>query len=60
MFLRKMIRGFRRQDNANGENYKFFYKNEDIHRIGNTQDVSEFIKIQQRNYAANLVRGYLC
>ncbi len=60
-FLRKMIRGgFRRQEDANGEDYRFYYRNEDIHRICNTHDVSEFINTQQRNYAAHLVRADNC
>ena len=57
-FLRRMIKGgFRRQGEKDDDNFKFFYRNSDLHRICNTNDVSVFIKSQQRNYAAHLIRA---
>ena len=58
LFLRKMLRnGFRRKFPNDENSFKLFYSNNDIHRICKSRDVSEFIKIQQRNYAAHLVRS---
>ncbi len=58
LFLRKMIRnGFRRKFPNDANSFKMFYSNDDLHRICKSCDVSEFIKIQQRNYAAHLVRS---
>ena len=57
IFLRKMIRNdFRRKDPGNENDFKLYYTNDDVHRICNTNDISQFIKFQQRNYAAHLVR----
>ena len=36
---------------------KLYYTNGDVHRICNTRNVSDFIRTQQRNYAAHLVRA---
>jgi len=50
-----MIRnGFRRRGNTDDD---YFYRNEDTRRICNTRDVSEFIKTQQCNYVAHLIRA---
>ena len=58
LFLRKMIcNSFRRKHLEYEHNFKLYYSNNDLHRICDARDVSEFIQIQQRNYAAHLVRG---
>ena len=45
-------------NSKNDENtFELFYSNNDIHRICKSRDVSEFIKIKQRNYAAHLIRS---
>jgi len=49
--------GFRRKFPNEENDFRFFYTNNDVHRICNSRDVSEFIKIQQRNYAAHLIRS---
>ena len=52
-----MIRGgFRRYNNLDDDDFRFLYRNEGIHRICNTKDVSEFVKTQQCKYAAHLIR----
>ena len=56
-FLRKMIRNGYRRKNTSDKCYKLFYTNNDIHNICKTCNVSTFIKTQQRNYAAHLVRS---
>ena len=57
-FLRKIVRdGFRRRNDSDEECYKLYYTNGDVHRICNTRNVSDFIRTQQRNYAAHLVRA---
>ena len=58
LFLRKMLRnGFRRKFPNDENSFKLFYSNTDLHRVFKSSDVSELIKIQQRNYAAHLVRS---
>ena len=49
--------GYRRKNTSDEQCYKLLYTNIDIYRICNTCDISEFIKKQQRNYAAHLVRS---
>ena len=51
--LRKMIKGgYRRKQNT----WSFEITNQDLLRIGNTEDISDFIARQQRNYAAHVIR----
>ena len=49
--------GFRRKFPNDKNRFNLFYSINDLHRIYRTRNVSEFIKIQQRNYAAHLVRS---
>ena len=57
-FLRKMIRNdFRMKFPNDANSFKLYHSNDDLHRIFKSCDVSEFIKIQQQNYAALLVRS---
>ena len=59
-FLRKMIcGGFRRKHPEDEESYKLFYTNAEIHNICKTENVSVFIRKQQRNYASHLIRSDL-
>ena len=56
-FLRRMIRGgFSRQTDCEENQFKFKLTNNKIHNICNTIDLSEFIKTQQKSYAAHLIR----
>ena len=50
--------GFRRKKNEENEpeSMKPFYESDDIHKIANTHDISIFVKRQQRNYAAHIIR----
>ena len=51
--LRKMVKGgYRRKQNT----WSFEITNQDLLRIGNTEDISDFIARQQRNYAAHVIR----
>ena len=53
--LRRMVRGgFRRVDGIADFRYKI--NNEKLHAICHTNDVSEFIRRQQRNYASHIIR----
>ena len=54
-FLRRMVRGgFRRKEGD--ENFSFRINDSKLHRLCGTTDVSHFIKEQQCNYAAHIVR----
>jgi len=60
-FLRKMVRGgFRQQDPNDEENFRLYYTNNEIHGICKTENVSNFLHIQQRKYASHLVRSRTC
>ena len=51
-FLRKMIKGgYRRK----ADTWNFVLSNDDLLRIGNTENVVQFIGRQQRNYAAHII-----
>ena len=51
--LRNMIKGgYKRKENEWG----FVYTNDDIKRICDTVDVTEFVKKQQRKFAAHIIR----
>ena len=51
--IRKMVKGgYKRKT---GE-WNFVYTNEDLIRICNTVNLTQFIKTQQRNYAAHVIR----
>ena len=51
--LRKMIKGgFRRKRDS----WSFALTNEDILRLCNTEDIESFIRRQQRNYLAHVIR----
>ena len=53
--LRRMVRrGFNRVD-TDGD-FRFKISNEKLHNICNTEDVSIFIRKQQKNYAGHVVR----
>ena len=58
-FLRRMVRGgFSRQNNNNDDENQFKLKltNNKIHSICNTNDLSEYIKAQQKSYAGHIIR----
>ncbi|XP_066935519.1 uncharacterized protein [Clytia hemisphaerica] len=56
MFLRRMVRGgFRYVDEVNND-FRYVISNNQLHTICGTSDVNVFIKQQQRNYAAHVVR----
>ena len=64
IFLRKMIRrGFERhgqendEDDENDDNFKFRYRNSEVLEICKADYVSIFIRKQQRNYAAHVIRA---
>ena len=51
--LRKMIKnGYQRKTNQ----WNYVYTNEDVQRICHASDISHFVKSQQRNYAAHIIR----
>ena len=51
--LRKMVKGgFRRKKNS----WRFVLKNSDILRICGTEDIESYIRRQQRNYLAHVIR----
>ncbi|XP_066919328.1 uncharacterized protein [Clytia hemisphaerica] len=55
-FLRRMVRGgFRYVDEVNND-FRYVISNNQLHTICGTSDVNVFIKQQQRNYAAHVVR----
>ena len=55
-FLRRMVRGgFKRKEGDDNE-FSFRITNEKLHRLCGTRDLSLFIKDQQCNYAAHVVR----
>ncbi len=51
--LRKMIKGGYRRI---GNTWRYALTNKDLLRISNTEDVSEFVKRQQRNYVSHIIR----
>ena len=54
-FLRRMVRGgFRRKEGD--ENFSYKMNDAKLHRLCGTTDLSHFIKDQQCNYAAHIVR----
>ena len=56
-FLRRMVRGgFSRQNDDDENEFKFKFTNNKIHKICNTKDLSNYIRRQQRSYAAHLIR----
>ena len=56
IFLRQMLRGgFKRVDADNGD-FRFRMSNEHVLQLCGVEDVSEFVKRQQINYAAHVVR----
>ena len=56
-FLRRMIRGgFSRRKDCNENEFKYKLTSAKIHKICKTDDVSEYVKRQQSNYAGHLVR----
>ena len=56
LFLRRMVRGGFRHCTDVDNQFKFKLSNYKIHNLCNTSDVSNFIKGQQNNYAAHLIR----
>ena len=51
--LRKMVKGgYKRKANQ----WSFVYTNDDIKRLCHASEVSKFVMIQQRNYAAHIIR----
>lgn len=55
-FLRRMVRGgFRRKDNDVNQ-FNLRINNAKLHKLCGTRDVSQFIKEQQSNYAAHVIR----
>ena len=55
-FLRRMVRGgFRRKEEDVNE-FSMKINNAKLHRLCGTQDVSSFIRQQQCNYAAHVIR----
>ena len=60
-FLRRMVRGgFCQLDPDDEENFRLYYINNEIHGICKTENVSNFVRIQQRKYASHLVRSRTC
>ena len=56
MFLRKMVRGgFKCIDEA-GNDFRLRINNARLHEICHTSDVSNFVRCQQYNYAAHVIR----
>ena len=55
-FLRRMIRGGFKRQNEEAADFRYKLSNEDVHAICGSKDVSVFIKDQQKNYAAHVVR----
>ena len=59
IMLRRMIKGGcrkRKNDENPAEAMKFFYDSNKIHEICQTEDISGYVKRQQRNYAAHIIR----
>ena len=59
IMLRKIVGGgFRKRQNLDPDDHsiKYYYLTPDILEITKTEDVSKFIKRQQRNYTAHLIR----
>ena len=46
----------RKNDENPAEAMKFFYDSNKIHEICQTEDISGYVKRQQRNYAAHIIR----
>ena len=56
-FLRRMVRGgFRRCEDDDVNQFRYKINNAKLHNLCGTEDVSYFIKRQQSNYAAHLIR----
>ena len=55
-FLRKMVNGgYRRKKEYEGD-MRYVLTNEELLRMGKTTDIAAFVKRQQRNYLAHIVR----
>ena len=55
-FLRRMVRrGFQHVDEKNND-YRYVITNDVLHRICGTRDVNCFVKDQQKNYVAHVIR----
>ena len=56
MFLRRMVRGgFKYLDESNND-YRLRISNVHLHEICHTSDLSNFVRSQQHNYAAHVIR----
>ena len=56
-FLRRMVRGgFKKKDGEEENEFSFRINNQHLHRLCGSRDVSLYIKDQQCNYAAHIVR----
>ena len=56
-FLRRMVRGgFKKKDGEEENEFSFRINNQHLHRLCDSRDVSLYIKDQQCNYAAHIVR----
>ena len=56
LFLRRMVRGgFRHIDEANND-FRYLIDNNRLHSLCGTSDVNVYIKQQQRNYVAHVIR----
>ena len=51
-----MVRGGFRYINEEDNNFRYVINNNQLHSICGTSDVNVFVKQQQRNYAAHIVR----
>ena len=56
-FLRRMVRGgFKRKEDSGDNEFSFKINNAKLHQLCGTSDLNLFIKQQQCNYAAHIVR----
>ena len=55
-FLRRMIRNGYKQIDRQNNDYRLVINNENLHALCGTRDVTNFIKNQQSNYLAHVIR----